>query len=427
MNLFRLILSLSCVVLLAACGAQPAPTAAPVAAVTQVPTAGPMPMPTDLPAPSPSLPPTQAPSLPTEAPPSPTVAPATDTIVPPTATPIVLSAPAVPVVSDPIPQRIEFAYGATTAEVYGRIAPLGRQAYVLRVLAGQTLNVETQPGTGVLTLVIWGADGAVLSSGMGDVPAWSGVVPTSQDYFITVRNAATLSLDFALRVTVPPLPQPTVPPPQPVRRLYFAPGADTLQDNGQLPPYSAARYVIKLGVGRTLQINAYSAPDNQVTVTVFGADGTVLQTDHVGASTFDRVLPSTQDYYIDVRNIGPYTINYSVQVRVPPIAPSPAARRIQFAAGATSAMEYGSIVAPTVDRYVLLVMQGQQMTLQLSPNDQSVILSVYGADGTVLLSDHAGATAWSGWLPSRQDYYVAVQSTVNYPVAYTLVVGIPPR
>ncbi len=36
---------------------------------------------------------------------------------------------------------------------------------------------------------------------------------------------------------------------------------------------------------------------------VYGADGTVLQSDHAGSATFSGVLPSTQDYLIDVRSM----------------------------------------------------------------------------------------------------------------------------
>jgi hypothetical protein len=45
----------------------------------------------------------------------------------------------------------------------------------------------------------------------------------------------------------------------------------------------------------------------------------------------------------------------------------------------------------------------------------------------VLISDHAGATEWSGVLPVAQDYYIDVMAAVDSSVVdYTLEVVIPP-
>ena len=69
------------------------------------------------------------------------------------------------------------------------------------------------------------------------------------------------------------------------------------------------------------------------------------------------------------------------------------------------------------------------MIVKVTPgtaDNPDAVLVIWGADGTVLMSDHAGATAWSGPLPSTQDYYIEVVSVVQDPVSFTLDVTIPP-
>jgi hypothetical protein len=150
------------------------------------------------------------------------------------------------------------------------------------------------------------------------------------------------------------------------------------------------------------------------------------------AEATDRLgeLPATQDYYIDVISMVQATVDYTVEVIIPSIGPQPEpeAKRIQFAPGATSAQVQGSLAAGGSARYVLGAAAGQEMTVNLSDSSAGVnaILIIWGADGTVLISDHADATTWVGELPSTQDYYISVRSGPHAPVDYVLEVIIPP-
>jgi hypothetical protein len=101
--------------------------------------------------------------------------------------------------------------------------------------------------------------------------------------------------------------------------------------------------------------------------------------------------------------------------------------RIEFAAGATSAQVTSTIHPYGLHPYVLTAMEGQQMTVTLHKNENAVAaLSIWGLDGTVLISDHAGATFWSGLLPATQDYYIDVISQDPGIFDYTLEISIPP-
>ncbi len=102
---------------------------------------------------------------------------------------------------------------------------------------------------------------------------------------------------------------------------------------------------------------------------------------------------------------------------------------VQFAPGMTSAQVKGKLLTKETAYYALRAMAGQSMTVKLSSEgaqDIGSILIIYGQDGDVLISDHAGATVWSGDLPSTQDYFIDVRSVSQQPVDYTMDVEIPP-
>jgi inhibitor of cysteine peptidase len=110
-----------------------------------------------------------------------------------------------------------------------------------------------------------------------------------------------------------------------------------------------------------------------------------------------------------------------------PAASDPPVRRIQFQPGAASAVVAGTMDAAGMDRYVLRAMAGQTMWVTVTATEGAGILVIYGADGIVLISDHADATSWNGLLPASQDYYIDVKGTPASATTYTLLVAIPPR
>ncbi len=122
---------------------------------------------------------------------------------------------------------------------------------------------------------------------------------------------------------------------------------------------------------------------------------------------------------------------YAAAVAVLPAPPPPIAQssqdpavRIRFAAGGTSATVPGNIGPGQVRQYVLGAGQGQTMTVSVDA-PSAVALAVWGADGTVLLSDHAGATEWQGELPATQNYYIGLSGAAAQTL-YRLSVSIPP-
>jgi putative hemolysin len=123
---------------------------------------------------------------------------------------------------------------------------------------------------------------------------------------------------------------------------------------------------------------------------------------------------------------------YAAAVAALPAPPPPVAQnsqepavRIRFAAGGTSATVPGNIGPGQVRQYVLGASAGQTMAVSVASPNNDVVLAIWGADGTVLLSDHAGATEWQGPLPATQDYFIGLSGAAAQTL-YRLSVVIPP-
>jgi hypothetical protein len=100
--------------------------------------------------------------------------------------------------------------------------------------------------------------------------------------------------------------------------------------------------------------------------------------------------------------------------------------RIEFAAGSTSATVSGQLNAFDSDQYVLQALAGQTMSVDLTFTEGEAILVVRGADGDVLISDHAETPTFEGVLPTTQDYYILVKGRPDGSTSYSMTVTISP-
>ena len=231
----------------------------------------------------------------------------------------------------------------------------------------------------------------------------------------------------AAPTAVPATEEPTSPA---AARIRFRAGATSATINGRLDASGSNLYVLSAAAGQNMTINL-SFTRGRAILAVWGADGDVLLSDHAEAATFNDVLPKTQDYFILVRGRPNGITRYSMQVTIPPLSgtavpatPSPV--RISFRAGATSATVDGSLLASGSDEYVLSASRGQTLSIDMTFTKGRAILAVWGADGTVLLSDHAEASSFQADLPRTQDYYILVKGRPNGATDYTMKVTIPP-
>jgi hypothetical protein len=100
--------------------------------------------------------------------------------------------------------------------------------------------------------------------------------------------------------------------------------------------------------------------------------------------------------------------------------------RIAFAPGATSATVTGQLDASGSHQYVLQVQAGQTMNINMTFTNGMAILAVWGADGNVLLSDHAESSTFQGIMPTTQDYNILLKGRPDGDTSYAMTVTIPP-
>ncbi|NLG29134.1 MAG: hypothetical protein GX557_14585, partial [Chloroflexi bacterium] len=145
-----------------------------------------------------------------------------------------------------------------------------------------------------------------------------------------------------------------------------------------------------------------------------GLDGTVLLSPMGESSSFRGLLPSTQDYLVTVRSAAGgahYTLNISIP------------ERVRSAPGAVEATREGKLAAHQQHAYVLGASAGQMLKVKVMAPADTVRISIWGVDGTVLMSGMGGGYEFSGSLPYTQDYIVSLR-TADLAVQYTVVFSI---
>jgi predicted small secreted protein len=250
-----------------------------------------------------------APPTVTAPPEVPTATPLSPTAVPPTAVPPTAVPPTGAPATAPAPQRIQFASGATSATVTGQVAAYGADVYVLRALGGQTMTADLLSPASDVLLEIWGQDGTVLKRHVDGETTWTGVLPSTQDYFVKVVSFGS-AVSYALTVTIPPAGEP-----EPVR-IQFAAGAISATVTGQVAAYGADIYVLQAMAGQTMSVDLLS-PASDVVLEIWGADGTPLLRHVAGQTAWTGQLYATQDYFIKVVSFGS-AVNYTLTVTIPP-------------------------------------------------------------------------------------------------------------
>lgn len=347
----------------------------------------------------------------------------------PTSVPSLPSPEMTPTASEREPTRIQFAPGAISAQVQGRLTANGEDRYVIKAMAGQTMVVALslppeQAGKREVILVIWGADGVPLITDHALTTAWEGPLYATQDYFIEVSSIAPTAIDYALKVVIPPLVPTDTPPGSPTvtpTRLQFPTGSTSVSvESRPIAADGIDAYVLQAMEGQRMSVGLFPWPGDDVALAIYGAENGVslLWTD-LRLTSWDGILPATQDYIVQVVNYGD-AANYTLQVTIP--------RRITFEPGATSAVLEGSIVGQEgMNEYVLRARAGQTMAVALaSPND-NVWLTIVGSDGIPLVRSHMGQTSWTGVLQATQDYTILAvmhQGATSPMTNYTLQVSI---
>jgi hypothetical protein len=343
---------------------------------------------------------------------------------------------------EPIQRTLPIDNGGHGAKADGQLAPTGTDEWLFEGAAGRVLTMTVTAKSPDVALGLRDdASGLIFDERLG-ASTFTVVLPDDDNYRLAVRNWGSENAPYSLAVTIGPeaseadrfavepdaqfgavAGSAVVLPPPAAKRIQFATGAASASVQSQLAGRGSDKWALKALAGQTLNA-ALSINSGQAILMITGADGTVLISDHAGATQWSGRLPLTQDYIIDVWSVTDTPVAYALTVGVPPNAPAP--QRIQFPAGGTTASVRGTITGHNSDRRLIKVLAGQTLSAKLTFTSGQAILVLYGADGTVLLSDHAGATQWSGRLPSTQDYVIDVRAVVDGQTGYSLQVTVPP-
>lgn len=114
----------------------------------------------------------------------------------PTSTPNVVYDPQVKA------DRVKFALYATWVELSGATSHTGDVRYVLSAQEGQVMSVSIRQGP-AFSVEVAGADKKPLTDSRNPQPYWRGVLPSTQDYFITVKSQVEAPFDLRIAINPP--------------------------------------------------------------------------------------------------------------------------------------------------------------------------------------------------------------------------------
>jgi hypothetical protein len=298
---------------------------------------------------------------------------------------------------------------------------------VLMVSAACTLPIH--PGQATLN--------PTLSAMLSAVPPTQGTttnVPTVQAMTETPASAVSATSAPAANTPIPAtaVPPTAVPPtktsaaPTPVpatsipisgaTRVKFAAGGTSAGIDSSIAAHAVLQYVVGAGANQIMMVNVVS-PDGVVSISIVGVKtGQVMISASAGTSSWQGLLPATQDYLVSLRNSSSNNVNFGMSLTIP--------QNVYFKAGAISTTINGSIISHQTNSYIARAFGGQNMTVQITSPASDVLLTIYGyTDGQPLVRYVSGATHFSGALPITQDYViqaVSVGNNTNYTVSITI-------
>lgn len=220
--------------------------------------------------------------------------------------------------AQPTPQvrnqgEIKLRAGATSANLTGTTQPLGTDRYHAAAQRGQIMTVSLQSTGSVLRFEVTDLQtGAILEPLNDPSPVWSGTLPETGSFQIDVVSNANVVVDYTLHVAFSALGGESGES-QP-QRIRFTVGSTSATVGGTITPPVATKYILGASGGQTMSVGI--DPWGSVGVSVYGVDGTVLQSPMGSLSSFSGVLPSTQDYIISLTSLTGGNVSFNMNVTI---------------------------------------------------------------------------------------------------------------
>lgn len=245
----------------------------------------------------------------TAVPPTATNTPITPTAVPPTATAIPIIPTATPVIYY---NKISFRQGGTSAYLQKTITNWANHQYSVRAAGGQTMILSVSSPHNDVYLDVKGLqDGQQLLWAGAQARYWSGTLPKSQDYLITLWTYNPDTYYF-LSVEIP-------------ANIYFDAGAYSDKVDGYIDVddyfhpdvLTRVRYLAYAFAGQKMTVKLNSPNLNALSLGIVGQqDGKVYLQYEVKNSEGTIKLPSNQGYYIDVYSVTGKSTDFTLKVTI---------------------------------------------------------------------------------------------------------------
>lgn len=202
----------------------------------------------------------------------------------------------------PTATRINFAPGTTYGTATGTIQAGQTLHYVLKAQLGQPMLASVSSRDNDVTMAIIAEDGTPLLPASQEWSNWQGTLYATQDYYFQIISGASTE-NFSLWVSIP-------------SRVQFDRGAISATVSGATVEGYIASYVVAAQGGQIMNIVLVPNP-NVAALTVWGfSDGQPFMRAHMGSTTFNMQLPSTQDYIIDVVPQGGQEVDFTLTIEI---------------------------------------------------------------------------------------------------------------
>jgi hypothetical protein len=83
--------------------------------------------------------------------------------------------------------------------------------YLVRASAGQEMTINLDVASDTILPTIYGVDGTALKRYVDGQKTWTGILPSTQDYFILISSYGDAG-SFRMTVTIPPLSRHEIAP-----------------------------------------------------------------------------------------------------------------------------------------------------------------------------------------------------------------------